>query len=465
MPKFKVPTAYTILLIIVVVTAALTWIIPAGQYDHLSNGEPVPGTYQPTEANEQGIGDVLLASFQGFYDAVDIALFILVVGGFLGVVMKTGAIHAGVGNIIRKLNGREKRLIPILMILFGLGGTTFGMWEETIAFFPLLIPIFIAAGYDSLVAVAVILLGAGMGTLASTINPFATGIASGFANISMGDGILVRLAMLIILEAAAIWFVMSYGARIKKDPGRSYVANSMAPELKIGNEKDQSLILTRSQKWTLTLFALTFLIMIYAVIPFEEIGVSFLPTLGWWFPELSALFFTAAIVIGLCARLQEETLTDGFVNGAAELLGVAFIIAISRGITVIMNQGFITDTILHWGESFLAGAGAMTFSFLIYSIYLLLSIFIPSTSGLATLSIPIMAPLGDFAGVGRDVIITAFQSASGLINLVTPTSAVIMGALTLGKIPYNQWLKFSWKFFICVFLISVAVITASAMIS
>lgn len=470
MSKFKVPTAYTILLIIVIITATLTWLIPAGQYDHLADGEPIPGTYHLTEANEQGIGDVLLASFEGFYDAVDIALFILIVGGFLGVVMKTGAIHAGISNVIRKLNGREKRLIPILMILFGLGGTTFGMWEETIAFFPLLIPIFIAAGYDSLVAVAVILLGAGMGTLASTVNPFATGIASGFANISMGDGILVRLAMLVILEAIAIWFVMAYAARIKKDPSRSYVADTMGKHQKLLSELNddqksgEEVILTRSQKWTLTLFALTFLMMIYAVIPFEEIGVPFLPTLGWWFPELSALFFTAAIIIGLCARLKEEELTDSFVNGAADLLGVAFIIAISRGITVIMNQGLITDTILHWGESFLTGVGSITFSFFIYLIYLVLSVFIPSTSGLATLSIPIMAPLGDFAGVGRDIVITAFQSASGLINLITPTSAVIMGALTLGRIPYNQWFKFSWKFLIYVFLISVGIIMISTII-
>ncbi|MEE0775837.1 MAG: YfcC family protein [Bacillota bacterium] len=471
MSKFKVPTAYTILLIIIILVAGLTWLIPAGEYDRLEDGGPIPGTYHLTEANEQGAGDVLLASFEGFYDAVDIALFILVVGGFLGVVMKTGAINAGIVNVIQKLNGREKRLIPILMILFGLGGTTFGMWEETIAFFPLLIPIFIAAGYDSLVAVAVILLGAGMGTLASTVNPFATGIASGFAGISMGDGILVRLGMLVILEAIAIWFVMGYAARIKKDPSRSWVADHMEEHrehflaLNSDQEISQDTVLTRSQKWTLTLFGLTFLVMIYAVIPFDELGVPLLPALGWWFPELSALFFTSAVIIGLFARLKEEELTDGFVNGAADLLGVAFIIAISRGITVIMNNGLITDTILHWGENFLTGAGALSFSFFTYLIYLVLSIFIPSSSGLATLSIPIMAPLGDFAGVGRDVVITAFQAASGLVNLITPTSAVIMGALTLGRISYDRWFKFSWKFLVAIFVLSAAVIVASAMIS
>lgn len=195
--------------------------------------------------------------------------------------------------------------------------------------------------------------------------------------------------------------------------------------------------------------------MIYGVIPFADVGITFLPTLGWWFPELSALFWVSAVVIGLFYRLSELDIVDGFVQGAGELLGVSFIIGISRGITVVMNNGKITDTILHWGEKTLTGSGSILFIIFSYLIYLVLSFLIPSTSGLATLSMPIMAPLADFSGVGRDLVITAFQSASGLVNLITPTSAVVMGALAIGRVPYNQWLKFVWKliafFLYCLF--------------
>ncbi|MBQ2764270.1 MAG: YfcC family protein, partial [Firmicutes bacterium] len=216
------PTAYSILFLLIIVVAVATWFIPAGQYDSIvdENGyeEPISGTYHEVEPNQQGIGDVLLAAFRGFYDAVDICLFILAVGGFLGVMMKTGAINAGIFNIVRLLKGREMWMIPILMILFGLGGTTFGMAEETIAFYPLLIPVFVMAGYDTLTAAAVILLGAGMGVIGSTVNPFATGIASGFAGISIGEGIGIRLLILILLETLAIFFVLRYARMVKHDP-------------------------------------------------------------------------------------------------------------------------------------------------------------------------------------------------------------------------------------------------------
>ena len=221
--------------------------------------------------------------------------------------------------------------------------------------------------------------------------------------------------------------------------------------------------LTGTHKLALTLFALTFLVMIYAVIPFDDMGLP-LPPLGWWFPQLSALFLAAAILTGLCCRLGEENIVSSFVSGAAELLGVAFIIGISRGITVIMNNGKITDTILSWGEDALAGAGSVAFLALTYLIYLPLSFLIPSTSGLATLTMPIMAPLADFAGVGRDLVITAFQSACGLINLLTPTSAVVMGALAIGRVPYDRWLKFSWKFLLAIFVLMLVLLCLWALL-
>lgn len=461
MKKFKMPTAYTILILIIIIMALLTWVIPAGQYEYIDSdgtSQPIAGTYHPVEPNQQNVGDIILASFQGFYDAVEIALFILMVGGFLGIVMKTGAIDAGIGNVIRKLNGREKYMIPILMLLFGLGGTTFGMWEETMAFYPLLLPVFVASGYDTIVAVSVVIMGAGIGTLCSTVNPFATGIASGFAGISLGDGMILRVMMFIVFEIVAILYVMSYASRIKRNPQVSVVAaqyQENKERFAVHVEDGEAVTLTRQHKIALTVFALTFLTMVYSVIPFADFGITFLPTLGWYFQELSGLFLVGGLIIGFLVRLNESEIIDSFVAGAADLLGVAFIIAISRGITVIMNAGLITDTILNWGEQALQGTHSLLFIVLTYIIYILLSFLIPSSSGLATLSIPIMAPLGEFTNISSSLIVTAFQSGSGLVNLLTPTSAVIMGALAVAHIPYERWLKYIIGFVAIIFVLTV----------
>jgi len=461
MKNFRMPTAYTILFILLILVAAATWFIPAGSYEHHDDGTPIAGSYHEVEQNPQGPGDVILASFQGFYDAVDVALFILTVGGFLGVMMKTGAIDAGVSNVTKLLGGREILLIPVLMILFSLGGTSFGMWEETMAFYPLLIPVFMAAGYDALTGIAVVLLGSGAGVLAGTVNPFATGIASGFAGVSLGQGLVTRLLMLVVFDAVAIIYVMRYAAKVKKHPEKSLVAGiDRKFHVKTGEDIPQ---LDGRRKVALALFALVFLVMIYAVIPFDEIGIP-IPTLGWWFPELSGLFLVGGAVIGLVYGLGEEDTVDAFVAGAADLMGVDFIIGISRGITVLMNAGQITDTVLYWGERALEGAGSVLFILLVYLIYLPLSVLIPSSSGLATLSIPIVAPLGQFAGVGGDLIVTAFQSASGLVNIITPTAAVVMGGLAFGDVPYDRWVKFVWKLLLIFFGLTVAFLAAAALL-
>lgn len=466
------PTAYAILFAIIIAVAILTWIVPAGQYDYVdpeaSKKEPIPGTYHAVEQNPQGVKEVILAPVTGFYDAVDVALFIIVIGGFLGVVMKTGAIDAGIAGTTKKLKGREKVMIPILMTLFGLGGTSFGMAEETIAFYPLLLPVFIAAGYDALTATGVILLGAGVGVLGSTVNPFATGIASGFAGISLGEGIFLRVLILIVGEVAAILYVMRYADKVKKDPSKSLVYDIREENTKhFLAESDEGKFpeLTGKRKIILALFGLTFIIMVVGVIPFEDIGITFIPTLWWWFEELTALFLVSAIIIGLVARMDEKELVSSFVTGARDLLGVALIVGISRGITVVMNAGKITDTVLNLGESTLSKAGSISFAILTYIFYIPLSFLIPSTSGLATLSMPIMAPLGDFAGVARNIVITAYQSASGIVNLLTPTSAVVMGGLAIARIPYNKWLKFVWKFLLVLMVIIILALTFGVLMS
>ena len=446
MRQLKMPSAYTILLILVILVAGLTWIMPAGQYQLLPDGEPIAGTYRTVARNGQGLIAIARAPLEGFLEAIEIAVFILTVGGFLGVMTKTGAIDAGIGSIVEKLKDKSLILIPILMVFFSLGGTTFGMAEETIAFYPLLIPVLVASGYDSLTAISVILLGAGAGVIGSTVNPFATGIASGFAGISMGDGIGLRLLIYSLSLGLSIGYVLFYAKRVLSHPERSFVyAQYEEHRQHFALNSEAGKTLTGRQKLALSLFALTFLVMVYGVIPFDEMGITFLPALGWWFPELAVLFLVAAILTGIVCRVPEGEIVDGFVSGAADLLGVGFIIGISRGITVIMNNGLITDTILSWGEKLLAGSGGIAFAASAFLIFLVLSFLIPSSSGLATLAMPIMAPLAEMTGVSRALVVTAFQTASGIVNLLTPTSAVVMGALAIGRVSYGVWLKFVWK--------------------
>lgn len=459
------PSAYTILLGLILVVAVLTWVIPAGQYVYGANGELLAGSYTPAASNGQGIIAITRAPLSGFYEAIEIAVFILMVGGFLGVVGKTGAIDAGVAAVAQKLGNQGNLLIMILMSIFSLGGTTFGMSEETIAFYPLLIPIMIAAGYDTVTAVSVILLGAGAGVLGSTVNPFATGIASGFAGVGIGENILLRTLILVLALGASMGFVLIYAAKVRKDPEQSLAAAQREENLRHFSVKQSGGKLSGNQKRALWLFALTFAVMIYAVIPFDDMGITVIPTLGWWFAELSALFWVAAVVTGLLCHVPEKEIVDGFVGGAADLLGVAFIIGISRGITVLMNQGKITDTILHWGEAALSNASGIGFVLLSFGIFLVLSFLIPSSSGLAALTMPIMAPLAEMTGVSRALMITAYQSASGLVNLVTPTSAVVMGALAIGRISYGVWLRHVGKLLGILTVISLGALILGTVVS
>jgi uncharacterized ion transporter superfamily protein YfcC len=482
--RFTLPSAYTILFALIVLAAIATWIIPAGIYNLNAAGEPVPGTYHEVASHPARIlVDSLTAPINGLYGienakgninyynsgslfgAIDIALFILVIGGFLGVTMKTGAIETGIGSLVARMRGRERWMIPALMTVFALGGTTFGMAEESLAFYALVITVMIAAGYDALTGAAVVLLGCGIGVLGSTVNPFATGIASGIAGVSISEGIIGRLVILIVGLAIGIFFVLRYADRVKRDPSQSVVY-----ELKAENEarfraesQAGAVTMTGKQKTILAVFALAFAVMIYGVIPWEDIGIP-LPTWWWWFPEMTASFLLFAIIIGLIGRLGEGVLTTSFVDGARDLLGVALIIGIARGITVIMNNGQITDTVLHWIEKALGDTGEVGFLILMFLLFLPLSFVIPSTSGLATLAMPIVAPLAGFIGVSTALVVTAYQSASGVMNLVVPTSAVVMGGLAIARVPYGTYLRWVWPLLALLSALVVVVLGISAAI-
>jgi uncharacterized ion transporter superfamily protein YfcC len=503
--KLKFPTAFTVLAAVLLLVWIASFFVPAGAYklDPKTAG-PVPGTYHELPSCSNAEGDQLCvetafdkrlkqlwiaapnglygiensrgfvsADEQGFlYGSAMIFLFVLAVGAFITVTMKTGAIQTGIGRLAVRFRSSGSVLIAILMVVFALGGTTYGMWEETLGFFVLLVPLTLALGYDRIVSSSIIFLGAGAGVLASTVNPFATGVASDAANVSLGDGIGLRIVMWIVLVAMAIGYVLRYAHRVRTDPAKSIVGISPADA-----DDAQGLIedvprLTGRQKVVLTLFAGSFVVLVYGFIPWNDLwqegwGKDFpLPTFGsFYFPEAAALFFVMAVVIGLIAKLGEEGTVNTIIAGASDFLAAALIIVLARGITVVMKNTYMTDTVLHWMEDAVSGSSQGAFGVLAFMVNLPIALFVPSSSGHAALVMPILAPLADFAHVQRSVAVTAYQSASGLVNLVTPTSAVIMGGLALSKVGYDRYLKFVWPFIAAAFVVVCLFVGGAAALS
>ena len=483
---FKMPSSFSVLLIIIAIMAVLTWIIPAGQYKVDDAGAIIAGSYESVKAHPQGIWDVLMAPINAMLGkaptsaAIDVAFFILMVGGFLGVVNETGTLDVGIASIVRKYKGREKMLILILMPLFALGGTTYGMGEETMAFYPLLVPVMMSVGFDSLTGVAIILLGSQIGCLASTLNPFATVIASDTAGISSASGLLLRVIFWIVLTGLSTYYVYRYADKVQKDPTKSLTYATREEDLKHFNVDSGEEIpsqMNKKQKRVLVVFISTFVIMVAGFIPFKDLGITFfdnfneslhkIPVLGqligntdalgtWYFPQTAMLFAFMGILVGIIYGLKEDKIISSFMNGAADLLSVALIVAVARGNQVIMNDGMITATILHWGEEGLKGLSSQLF--IVLTFYLPMSFLIPSSSGLASATMGIMAPLGKFVNVPGSLIVTAYQSASGVLNLIAPTSGIVMGALALGRVDLSAWWKFMGKLVVAIVVITIALL-------
>ena len=459
--KFTLPTAYTVLLIITALIALATQFIPGVQAAKLS--------------------DLVMAPINGLNEAIDIAIFVLLIGGFLGVTTYTGALDAGIGSVVEKLKGRELVLIPVLMFIFSLGGTSFGMAEETIAFAALVTTTMIVAGFDPLVSVATLILGSGCGVLGSTVNPFLVSTSIGALNgvgievnqvIVIGTGIALWLSSLLI----SIYFVMKYAKKVQKDKSATLLSEKEmndAKEAFIGNKDSEEVVeFTTKRRIVLGLFALTFIVMVAAIIPWEEFGVTIFAktdfltgsALGsWWFSELAIWFVIMSVIIGLVYQMKEQEIVSAFMNGAADMVGVALVIGVSKGISVMMSTTGLDNYVLSSASSLLSGMSPIVFTIVAFIIYMVLSFFVPSTSGLAGLSMPIFGPLAVSLGFSSEVIISIFSAGSGLVNLVTPTSGVIMGALAIAKVDYASWVKFVSKVLVSIF-ISSAIILSIAMI-
>ncbi len=494
--KSKFPTAQTVLLIIAALVALLTWFVPAGQYDRLSYDKEtqtftithlketvtleatqetlnelevkiplekfttgdiwkpisIPGTYQKLKPRPQGLLAFIKSPLKGILEVSDIILLVLIIGGLIGIVNSTGAFEAGISWLANALKGKEYVLIILVTTLIAIGGTTFGLAEETIAFYPILIPVFLAARYDAIVALASIYIGSSMGTMASTVNPFSTIIASDAAGINWTAGINGRFVMLIVGLLICITYIIWYAQKVKKDPTKSIIYSQKEEIEKLFGGidfKNNLTKLTVRMRLILIVFVLCFVVMIY--------GVS---KLDWWFLEMTTVFFTGALLIGFISRINERVFVTTFVKGATELLGVAFIIGIARGVTILMEDGLISDTLLYYSSNLTNGMNKGFFINTMLYTYGGLSFFIPSSSGMAVLTMPIMSPLGDGVGVAREHIVNAYQYGMGLFAFINPTG-LILASLAIVNIGYDKWLKFISPLVITLLIVTMGVLTIS----
>ncbi|MGL6106334.1 YfcC family protein [Romboutsia sp.] len=503
--KFRFPSAYTVLLTLMICIALITQVVPGVKKAQLSDLVMAPVTGMigvrddaldeeiSASLDEGGVNSALktISSAEGqkmsvwnsgtLKGAIDVSLFVLIIGGFLGVVTKTGALDAGVGALVKKLKGKEIMLIPVLMIIFSLGGSSYGMAEETLAFYALITATMMAAGFDPIVAVGTVLLGAGCGVLGSTVNPFAIGAsisAAGAVGVKINQGTIIVIGVLLWISTLtiSILYVMKYAKKVKADKSKSILSKHEldAAYEAFSQNSEEILELDGKRKGVLVLFVLSFVVMILGVIPWNDFGITIFdnttawlngtPLGAWWFPELTVWFFLMSVVIGLVYRMPEKDIVSSFIAGSADMVGVALVIGISRGISFMMANSGLDLYILDKAAGVLSGVSGMLFANMAYVIYMALSFLIPSTSGLASVSMPIFAPLAQKLNIAPEIVVAAFSAGSGIINLVTPTSGVVMGGLTIAKVDYDTWLKFATKLLVMIFLATVVILSVVPML-
>lgn len=491
----KILSPLSILMLVIVLAAVATWLIPAGNYDRLSYTEgagfvyqsqateravpftqqtldslhiniplesfekgsikkpvSVPGTYQKLPSKPQGFIDILQAPLKGIYESIDIILFVLVIGGFMQLFNQSGVMIKAVNSLSRSMKGREAWLIIILGFLFALGGASYGMAEEGMAFYAILIPIFLAAGYDLLVPVAVIFGGTQLGTLASFTNPFSTIIASNAAGISWTDGLAGRVIIFAITCIIFIWYTVRYAQRVKKDPTISLLYGTQNNFTSKTPVEESIQPLNTNDKLQLGIFFLSFAMMIFGVVK-----------LDWWLTEMTALFVAASILYALIARIPEGAFIAQFIKGAEGLLSVAFIIGVARGVTIILNDGNISDSIIYNAANFVSGMPPSLFIVSLMLMYMVFTLFISSSSGMAVLTMPIMGSLAMMVNVPGREIVNAYLFGMGIIGFISPTG-LILPALAISNANMKAWLKFIWPVLLMLSIVCAAFLIIGVML-
>ena len=478
--KRGMPSSFTILLLLLAIVAVITVVVSG------ASGGAV------TAAR---LSDFFTAPVKGFADALPVCLFVMILGGFLGMMTETGALDNGIAVLVKKLQGREIMLIPVLMLIFSLGGTTYGMCEETVPFYALLAATMMAAGFDPLVGAATVLLGAGCGCLGSTVNPFAVGAAVDAltgVGIEVNQTIIIGLGLVLwaVTTLISIAFVMNYAKKVKADKGSTILSMQELKDAEEAHgaaaaEVTKDVKLTGRQKAVLGIFTFTFAVMIVGFIPLADLNagvagffdngvydaegnvitqawsavITGLPIGQWYFDEASTWFFVMAIVIGIVGGLSEKKIVDTFITGAADMMSVVLIIALARGISVLMAATGLDVYVLDAAANALAGLSGVIFAPMSFLVYFGLSFLIPSTSGMATVSMPIMGPLAAELGFAPEVMVMIFSAAIGVVNLFTPTSGAIMGGLALAKVEWTTWLKFALKLIVVLTIVCAVILT------
>lgn len=484
--KRGMPSSFTILLALLAIVAVITVIVSG------TSGGAV------TAAR---LSDFCTAPIKGFADALPVCLFVMILGGFLGMMTETGALDNGIAVLVQKLKGNEIMLIPVLMLIFSLGGTTYGMCEETVPFYALLAATMMAAGFDPMVGAATVLLGAGCGCLGSTVNPFAVGAAVDAltgVGIEVNQSIIIGLGAVlwIVTTAMSIVFVMNYAKKVKADKGSTILSMQELKDAeeahgKAASEVHKEVKLTGRQKGVLIAFAFTFVVMIVGFIPLADLNegvanffdagavydadgnavvqgwsalITGLPIGQWYFDEASTWFFLMAVLIGIIGGLSEKQIVNTFITGAADMMSVVLVIALARGISVLMANTGLDVFVLDAAANALAGLSGVIFAPMSFLVYFGLSFLIPSTSGMATVSMPIMGPLAVKLGFSPEVMVMIFSAAIGVVNLFTPTSGAIMGGLALAKIEWTTWLKFALKLIVALSAVCAVILTVACVL-
>lgn len=447
----RIPNAYVLIFLLLTVTAILTWIVPPGQFARtegpdgrtivvpnsfrwIAPGEVLPEGYtlQPVR---QGPWEVLRAPIDGFIATAEIIVFILLIGGAFKVLDATGAVRAGIQRAAALLRGRELLIIPVMMTIFSLGGATIGMSEETILFVLMFVPLALALGYDSITGVSMVFVGAGAGFAAAFLNPFTLGVAQGIAGLRYTSGMPYRLVVWLVITTAAIAVVMRHARRVKRDPTRS-------PTYELDEERRRSMSLdaAESQLERSSFTGVQKVILLLLVATVVIIGVGAV-RFDWYILEIAAVFLGFAIATGLLARLGADGFVDAFLKGAAELTGVALVVALARGVLIVAERGGIIDPTLYAISSGIGALPAVMGAQLMFIVQSALNFLVPSGSGQAALTMPIMAPLADLIGVTRQTAVLAFQFGDGFSNMIIPTSPVLLGVLGAARIPWVIWAR------------------------
>ena len=443
--KRGMPTSFTILIGCLIFVAICTWIVAA---------------FTP-DVSGATLAQVMRAPFDGFKNAIDVCLFVIVLGGFLAMVNKTGALDAGIATLVRKLGDRDTLLIPVLMLAFGICGSTYGMMEETIPFYILLASVTFAMGFDSMVGALVVLLGAGLGTLGSTVNPFSAVIASNAAGTVFTEGIAVRAFALVVGAIVFLLYLHWYAKKVKADPKFSYSYEDRE-KFNAQWELDESGAAAREfglrKKIVLVIFVAAFIIMIVGVM-----------NLGWWFPQMAAEFVTLSILVMFIGGtgkdgVGEAKMVDAFGAGASSLVPVALIIGLARGVLVIADNGMIIDTILNAMAMGLADVAPAVYTTILYVVENLLTILVPSSSSLAALTMPIFGPLTELVGLNPEGAVTALCLAEPMMTIIAPTSAILVAGLAVCKISLEQWWKTCWKWWLLMSAVCIGFTAISAML-